>query len=616
MKKISLRIFIAISLAILLAANTVTFHAKAEGVSQNIGIKKNTEKRELTTRTVKTQKKLTTALKSSTVDIIVIKPAKATTLTIPKGNYQKNLVVYQAYTTLGNKATFKSSNIYVASKAQLHKAVKVNGIDTITVKTEKKTNLTSSKGNSKTALVVEASNSKITNSAKWKRVTIKDMDNSVWTEKGKNNNIVVKGNTNGIVINEKSTVKSLVVDQTKADTISIKVNGTVKNVTLKAAADINLTGKNTTSFVKNITNETTKSIVINVNGKKVEVASKTKTPTPIETPTPKETPVTTEPTDKTVPTVPTVPTIPTVPTTPTVPVHTHTYVGVITAPATCTEDGVKTYTCESDGNSHTEAIAATGHTPGEWEVTLPATHTTTGTKVQNCTVCGATLTTETIPVVAHTHKYVGAVTTPATETSTGVMAYTCSICGDIYTEVIPRIVSETPSEPAVYTVAIESTDGKTPSSVTGRDRLDLATEVFNKVNERRASLGLNELTWDTTMDNYTQLRAAEVTQKFSHERPNGERGYQMHDKITSENIAVGYETPDEVMAGWMASSSHYRAMINPNYDTMAVGCFEEAILDGNGNPTGDYYTGWVQFFHDNEGGVLMYMPLKNLSSLL
>ena len=40
--------------------------------------------------------------------------------------------------------------------------------------------------------------------------------------------------------------------------------------------------------------------------------------------------------------------------------HTHSYTGTVTTEATCTEDGVKTFTCEC-GDSYTEVIKATGH---------------------------------------------------------------------------------------------------------------------------------------------------------------------------------------------------------------------------------------------------------------
>ena len=48
------------------------------------------------------------------------------------------------------------------------------------------------------------------------------------------------------------------------------------------------------------------------------------------------------------------------------------------------------------------------HTAGEWIIDTPATATTSGTKHKECTVCGYTMTTETIPATGggeHTHNY-------------------------------------------------------------------------------------------------------------------------------------------------------------------------------------------------------------------
>ncbi|MDD6265714.1 MAG: InlB B-repeat-containing protein, partial [Clostridia bacterium] len=57
--------------------------------------------------------------------------------------------------------------------------------------------------------------------------------------------------------------------------------------------------------------------------------------------------------------------------------HTHVYTGTVTKKATCTEKGVKTFTCEC-GDSYTEDIPALGHTFGEWSVVTPATTTSEG----------------------------------------------------------------------------------------------------------------------------------------------------------------------------------------------------------------------------------------------
>ncbi|MCD8004935.1 MAG: S-layer homology domain-containing protein, partial [Oscillospiraceae bacterium] len=71
--------------------------------------------------------------------------------------------------------------------------------------------------------------------------------------------------------------------------------------------------------------------------------------------------------------------------------HTHSYTGAVTTAATCTTDGVTTYTC-SCGASYTETIPATGHTWDEGTVTLAATRNTEGETLYTCTVCGATKT--------------------------------------------------------------------------------------------------------------------------------------------------------------------------------------------------------------------------------
>ena len=76
--------------------------------------------------------------------------------------------------------------------------------------------------------------------------------------------------------------------------------------------------------------------------------------------------------------------------------------GVVTTPATCTEDGVRTYTCKRCKTTRTEPIDKTGHdpiaVPGK-EPTCTETGLTEGSKCQRC---GKTLTAqETIPALGH-----------------------------------------------------------------------------------------------------------------------------------------------------------------------------------------------------------------------
>lgn len=71
--------------------------------------------------------------------------------------------------------------------------------------------------------------------------------------------------------------------------------------------------------------------------------------------------------------------------------HTHTWdAGVVTKEPTCTEAGVKTYTCTTCGATKTEAIAALGHVWGAYTVTKHAVNGNDGEKTRTCSRCNIT----------------------------------------------------------------------------------------------------------------------------------------------------------------------------------------------------------------------------------
>ncbi len=121
--------------------------------------------------------------------------------------------------------------------------------------------------------------------------------------------------------------------------------------------------------------------------------------------------------------------------------HIHSYTETITADATCTTDGTKTFTCDC-GDTYTETINATGHSFSSYIYNNNATYEADGTETAVCYVCGATDTrtvsgTQLIPETQHSHSY--AVTTiNATCTDNGTRTNTCS-CGDSYTETISAV---------------------------------------------------------------------------------------------------------------------------------------------------------------------------------
>lgn len=112
--------------------------------------------------------------------------------------------------------------------------------------------------------------------------------------------------------------------------------------------------------------------------------------------------------------------------------------GTITKKATCTENGEKTYYCtDADCNkTYVETIPATGHSWDDGKVTEAATCKKEGIKTYTCKNCGETKT-ESIPKTEHQWDN-GKVTKEATCKEEGSKTYTCSICGDTKTEVIPK----------------------------------------------------------------------------------------------------------------------------------------------------------------------------------
>lgn len=114
-----------------------------------------------------------------------------------------------------------------------------------------------------------------------------------------------------------------------------------------------------------------------------------------------------------------------------------------TTAATCGQDGTVTYQCEVCNETKTETLNATGqHSYGAGVVTKAATCAEPGIMTYTCVVCNDSYT-ESIPVDKSTHKWdAGVVTKEPTCTADGVRTFTCSVCGDTRTEAIKALGHE------------------------------------------------------------------------------------------------------------------------------------------------------------------------------
>ena len=104
----------------------------------------------------------------------------------------------------------------------------------------------------------------------------------------------------------------------------------------------------------------------------------------------------------------------------------------------------------------------------------------------------------------------------------------------------------------------------------------VALEASNLVNEERASAGLNALNWDNNLETVANVRATEISEKFSHTRPNGKQWYTVNSKIQGgENLAFGFNTAEDVVEAWMNSPTHRENILYKDFNKVAISIYEE-----------------------------------------
>lgn len=122
--------------------------------------------------------------------------------------------------------------------------------------------------------------------------------------------------------------------------------------------------------------------------------------------------------------------------------------------------------------------------------------------------------------------------------------------------------------------------------------------MLRLINKERKARGRSSVRLDDMLNQAANVRARELTELFSHTRPNGHScfsilnngKYKMLYWAAGENIAAGQVNAEEVMEDWMNSPGHRENILRKNYDRVGIGYYY------NSSAPYRYHYYWVQIF--------------------
>ena len=127
---------------------------------------------------------------------------------------------------------------------------------------------------------------------------------------------------------------------------------------------------------------------------------------------------------------------------------------------------------------------------------------------------------------------------------------------------------------AVFIFSVQVAAAQSTWKTTSEVPPNFAQEVLELVNYEREKEHLTPLKLSGSLSHYAQIRAKEITKKFSHTRPSGYNCFTVIPKpykMVGENIAAGQRSAKEVVEAWMNSPSHRENIMNPKFRELGMG---------------------------------------------
>lgn len=154
---------------------------------------------------------------------------------------------------------------------------------------------------------------------------------------------------------------------------------------------------------------------------------------------------------------------------------------------------------------------------------------------------------------------------------------------------------------------VSELDGKTYKNVTFMHIIDkltmedvkhrtnafrLAVKMLRLINDERAKVGVAPLEWSDELMQAGAIRAKEISENFSHVRPDGTSFKSIikdENCYMAENIARGQSKVIEVLPVWLNSDEHRANILNPKFKKFGLGYY----YDDNKFPVFHF---WSQLF--------------------
>ena len=230
---------------------------------------------------------------------------------------------------------------------------------------------------------------------------------------------------------------------------------------------------------------------------------------------------------------------------------------------TCQAEGDDLYKCSRCQKEKKDAIAVIDH-KYELTNTVNSTCVADGYKEYTCTMCKNSYR-ENLSKLEHNYVETGK--------DSQYIYYICSGCGDTKTEFID----------ATYTIDLGN--GQT-TTVVGHFDLQMRQEIYNLVVARREKMGSNPIALapvNSTLQDVANIRAYEITNSYSHTRPNGERAiisFYSYACTEGENLAKGQRSAEQVCKDWFASPGHDLNITSNNFSSIGIGVFCQKVNGG------------------------------------